>query len=246
MHVHLPKPLRGWREFLKEVGIIVLGVLIALGAEQVVESIHWHAKVADARQELRYEVGHNLALMNWRNSMSGCVDRRLDQLSAALNLASRSGRLPPLGAIGSPLGGTFPTAVWQSQVSAETATHFSAVELGSIGRIYRYIEIARDIAMEESRAWRSLNGLVGPGRPADAVTIDRFVDALVAARRFNHMDAFYARQIAKIMVQSGLGRGFAEVDPRNPPVLRGISSDTLCKPIGTDVPPGYGMSAAAS
>ena len=33
------KPLRGWREFSGEVGIIVLGVLIALGAQQVVQDI---------------------------------------------------------------------------------------------------------------------------------------------------------------------------------------------------------------
>jgi len=32
MHFHLPKPLHGWREFAGEVGIIVIGVLIALGA----------------------------------------------------------------------------------------------------------------------------------------------------------------------------------------------------------------------
>lgn len=31
MHFHLPKPLHGWREFVGEVGIIVLGGLIALG-----------------------------------------------------------------------------------------------------------------------------------------------------------------------------------------------------------------------
>ena len=30
MHVPLPKPLHGWREFAGEVGIIVLGVIIAL------------------------------------------------------------------------------------------------------------------------------------------------------------------------------------------------------------------------
>ena len=40
MHFHLPKPLHGWREFAGEVGIIVIGVLIALGAEQVVETLH--------------------------------------------------------------------------------------------------------------------------------------------------------------------------------------------------------------
>ena len=30
MHIHLPKPLQGWREFLGEVGIIFIGVLLAL------------------------------------------------------------------------------------------------------------------------------------------------------------------------------------------------------------------------
>ena len=55
MHVHLPKPLHGWREFTGEVGIIVLGVLIALGAEQVVEIMalgresRGRAQVADGR-----------------------------------------------------------------------------------------------------------------------------------------------------------------------------------------------------
>ena len=34
MHFHLPKPLHGWRVFVGEVGIIVIGVLIALGTQQ--------------------------------------------------------------------------------------------------------------------------------------------------------------------------------------------------------------------
>ena len=44
MHVHLPKPLHGWRAFVGEVGIIVIGVLIALAAEQVAEDWRWHRK----------------------------------------------------------------------------------------------------------------------------------------------------------------------------------------------------------
>ena len=34
MEIHKPHPIHSWRELLKAVGIIVLGVLIALGAEQ--------------------------------------------------------------------------------------------------------------------------------------------------------------------------------------------------------------------
>ena len=34
MEIHKPKPIHNWRDFLKEVGTIVLGVCVALGAEQ--------------------------------------------------------------------------------------------------------------------------------------------------------------------------------------------------------------------
>jgi hypothetical protein len=52
MNIHLPKLLHGWREFAGEVGIIVLGVLIALGLEQVVEELNWHARTRASVSEL--------------------------------------------------------------------------------------------------------------------------------------------------------------------------------------------------
>ena len=53
----LPKPLHGWREFAGEVGIIVLGVLIALGAGQVAEKAHQRQEGIQAEQVIRNEIG---------------------------------------------------------------------------------------------------------------------------------------------------------------------------------------------
>ena len=53
MHFHLPKPLHGWREFAGEVGIIVIGVLIALGAEQVVENVRDREQVHQGEELLK-------------------------------------------------------------------------------------------------------------------------------------------------------------------------------------------------
>ena len=50
MRFHLPKPLHGWREFAGEVGIIVIGVLIALGAEQAIDAIHREGLQRDAQR----------------------------------------------------------------------------------------------------------------------------------------------------------------------------------------------------
>lgn len=61
MHVHVPKPLHGWRAFAGEVGVVVLGVLIALGAQQLAEWVHWKGKQHEILERLfnesRYNVG---------------------------------------------------------------------------------------------------------------------------------------------------------------------------------------------
>ena len=84
MHFHLPKPLHGWREFLGEVGIIVVGVLIALGAEQVVEMIGWRDRASSARQSLRGELAdHYEDAVEWR-TVEPCIDAQLDRLETGL------------------------------------------------------------------------------------------------------------------------------------------------------------------
>jgi hypothetical protein len=69
MDIHKPKPWHGWREFLKEYAIIVVGVLTALGAEQIVVAVDRHEQVEQARAALRREVRHDLtyAVLGLRN-----------------------------------------------------------------------------------------------------------------------------------------------------------------------------------
>jgi hypothetical protein len=61
MHFHLPKPLHGWREFAGEVGIIVVGVLIALAADSVVQDWQWRQNVGVVRKSLMGELGNDRA-----------------------------------------------------------------------------------------------------------------------------------------------------------------------------------------
>jgi hypothetical protein len=56
MHIHKPKPLHGVREFLSEIAVIVIGVLIALSAEQIVQNFEWGDKVKHAQQEMGNEI----------------------------------------------------------------------------------------------------------------------------------------------------------------------------------------------
>lgn len=85
MHFHLPKPLHGWREFAGEVGIIVLGVLIALGAQQLVEWANRLSQVNEMSARLRKESlenrdGMNFDLASLRKSL-GALDEQLSALN---------------------------------------------------------------------------------------------------------------------------------------------------------------------
>jgi hypothetical protein len=93
MRFHLPKPLHGWREFADEVGIIVLGVLIALGAGQIVETIHQSSDVAQLRDALHAELADDRA--RWENIRAGdeCAKRRLGALQHWLEVAPADSRL---------------------------------------------------------------------------------------------------------------------------------------------------------
>lgn len=55
VEIHKPKPWHGWREFLKEYGIIVLGVLTAITLEQMVEAIHRQNERSELVESLKNE-----------------------------------------------------------------------------------------------------------------------------------------------------------------------------------------------
>lgn len=91
MHFHLPKPLHGWREFVGEVAIIVLGVLIALGAEQGVQSVEWRQKVDAAVADMNNELGSGDGPEAYeRVALHDCVSTHLDSLRASVEQGDRA------------------------------------------------------------------------------------------------------------------------------------------------------------
>src|SRR4051794_2175337 len=84
MDIHKPRPFHGWRELLKEIGIIVVGVLIALGAEQAVAGLHEQRVAQEARESIRAEIAVGLGRMDVRAKTEACVSRRLDEAAALI------------------------------------------------------------------------------------------------------------------------------------------------------------------
>jgi len=136
MHVHLPKPLHGWREFTGEVGIIVIGVLIALGAQQVVEAAQWRGKVNAAQESIDFELNDQLDYAEEVLRFGGCAGPFVDALEAAIlrNDATTIGKLhdtrPPFEPH------PWRSTAWQSAMSTGVADHLSQDELDEYGFMF--------------------------------------------------------------------------------------------------------------
>ncbi len=93
MQFRLPKPLHGWRAFAGEVGIIVIGVLLALGAQQLVESSNRRADVQQLRSAFRAELADDRARWEDMRAADQCTLQRLDALEHWDATASAGARL---------------------------------------------------------------------------------------------------------------------------------------------------------
>jgi hypothetical protein len=124
MHFHLPKPLHGWRAFAGEVGIIVVGVLIALGAEQLVEGWHWRAQATEARSALRMEIGRdNLPQAYTRLAIGPCLMSRLDQLDVALAAHMERPQFTALARTYRPPNRGWDDEVWKAVIATGVLSH---------------------------------------------------------------------------------------------------------------------------
>jgi len=74
------KPPHGWSAVAWELGIVTLGVLIALGAQQIVDDFHWRSELGDFRKAVRAEISNNLATYTYRAEQNRCAAARLDEL----------------------------------------------------------------------------------------------------------------------------------------------------------------------
>ena len=157
MHFHLPKPLHGWREFAGEVGIIVIGVLIALAAEQAVEWLHWRSVVEDTRQALDRELAIDLGIIQARAEQAPCISRRLSELTRVFRLQADRRSLALRGPLGQPQFPQLDTNVWDSVIADGATSHMPLDVRLRYSRFYSAIFWFRDKTDEESEAWSHLS-----------------------------------------------------------------------------------------
>lgn len=74
----------GWRAFWSELVIVVLGVVIALAANEAAETWNWHGQVRDGQVRLQRDVDSAFFWLAEHYVTEPCVDAQIDALSRRL------------------------------------------------------------------------------------------------------------------------------------------------------------------
>jgi hypothetical protein len=191
MHFHLPKPLHGWREFAGEVGIIVVGVLIALIAEQLVESWHWRDQVREAEEAMRLELQtDNGPQALARASIEPCLAQQIDAIQTEIEAGADRARVRELALAYSPPRRTWDEQAWRSASASQAAGHMPAEAMIRWSGPYNLVpSLAESNANEQGALSRLRAGERTPGAASPAQK-DRWLLALQDLRHENDSMAY--------------------------------------------------------
>jgi hypothetical protein len=171
----IPQPLHGWREFVGEVGIIVLGVLIALGAGQLVDAWQWQQQVTQSDDLFREEMDAATSNAYMHLAVGPCLESRLDVIAATLHESGAAWRATseqlnwraagvPQPSSQTPYRGSsgfsqITTEAWANALASGTVNHIPLVQGLMLSRAYSSARQLMDDEREERKAVAKLEPL---------------------------------------------------------------------------------------
>ena len=137
----------------------MIGVLTALGAEAVVENLHWRHVVAEERAALNTNVQHNDEAMRYRLWIEPCVQHRLADLDELFRRHAHGEPLRIVGKIGRPNYILGNTRAWDITVADGSLAHMPLDEKGLYVSAFSVWMSYWDTHLEERADWRDLQAL---------------------------------------------------------------------------------------
>jgi hypothetical protein len=211
------KPPHGWNAVGWELGVVTLGVLIALGAQQVADALHDRSVAAQTRAEVTDELNSDLMSIVLRRSAEPCIERRLGELRAMLAQWQRTG--------------SFETPAWVAQapvIEVELSRYDAALSAGRMSLLsgneqYRMGAVAVRLAkfneweFAERLPWGRLRALQFGAASLSAEDRARIREALQDASTMDYEIRVLIAQTLPMARRYGFApssKGFREMAPQ--------------------------------
>jgi hypothetical protein len=149
------RPPHGWNAVAWELGIVTVGVLLALGTQEAAQGLHWRSEVKETRSALDAELSRDLAAFNYRLDESACIMARMAELQK-WGESFRSGKSLQLKhpIINTP-GFAIRTEVWDL-IDSDIASRIPLKDRLNYSGLYSGMKSFTDNRKEEDEAWQTL------------------------------------------------------------------------------------------
>lgn len=205
MDLHKPKSVNGWREFLSETAMIVVGVLIALSAEQAVEYLQTVSRIRSVETQMRWELSADDGPEAFiRDAMGSCVERSLDNIRALAESGASRAELLKAISIYDPPHFTWDENAYEAAHASGMESRMDAAASGKWAYVYSVVprlDVADEREIEDSAGVRAIS------RTGGALTAEertQVIRAAVSLTIDNRQVSHFAKWLVRAMDRLGV------------------------------------------
>jgi hypothetical protein len=179
-HVDAPdtKPIHNWSDFLKEVGTIVLGVVIALAAGEAADAWNWRQEVSIVEDSLNDELADSLFAAQERTKIADCQRQTLDALD---ELADKSHGTLVIHNTPVSRNRVWESAAWDAAVASGAVAHMPHDTRNTYAQLFSFVHLFQQMNLRQQELWASIDAYRRPRKFTDT-SRDRFVETVAQLR----------------------------------------------------------------
>ena len=176
---HSPeKPIETFRDFVREIVIIVIGVVIALAAGELVDDWNWKQEVAIVQDSLDDELSEAVFAARERIQIADCQRRTLDRLDQIADESRGT-----LGLRHTPVSRNriWPSAAWEAAVASGAVAHMAHDDRNAYANLFSFMPLFRELNIRQQEQWARINAYRNPRAYGDEGRA-RFIEAIAELR----------------------------------------------------------------
>ncbi len=190
---HRTGELRNLRDFVKEVAIIVLGVLIALAGEEAVQWLTWRHEVAIVTDSLDDELAYDLFAAQERVKIADCQRQTLDRLD---ELADSSKDTLVVRNAPVTRNRIWASSAWEAASASGALAHMPHDTRNDYANLFSFMPLFRQLNVRQEELWATIAAYRRP-RKLTETSRDRFVEAVSQLRSLTGTMNLAAKQFVE-------------------------------------------------
>jgi hypothetical protein len=184
MEMHAPGgPVRSLKDFLVHIGVVTLGILIALGLEQLVEAHHRSQLAKTAVASFRKELAYNQGQVTYMQDQISGLQAKMDKAIAQLSSVPTTGAVEPSIVYPGFSLEVVSSAAWDSAVATQALNELPFEAVTRYAQAYATLRVFADMERETLGVWKDLRRF---GTDPAALSKDQRSALILELRRYGN------------------------------------------------------------